>query len=189
MTENKLNLVLIINGCRENNPKSQRKLYDHYFGFGMNVALRYARNRQEALEILNDSFLKVFKNLDKFDSEYPFQPWFRKIISRTAIDYYRKNQNAYRSVDLTQINEPIDTEFELPEITPNDDMLPTIQALSPRYRAVFNLYVMEGYKHSEIAEMLNINIATSKSNLFRAKVKLREAWAKKNIKKVLKNNI
>lgn len=190
MTENKLNLILVINGCKEKNPRSQRKLYDHYFGYGMNAALPYCNSREEALEIVNDGFLKVFNNLDKFDPDYPFRPWFKKIVVNTAIDYYRKNKNFRQTIELDAVEELATEELELPEITPQDDMLPIIQELSPMYRMVFNLHVMEGYKHSEIAAMLDIHIATSKSNLARAKKNLRAAWLKKNNRLVvLKNKI
>lgn len=189
MTENKLNLNLIINGCKERNPKSQRKLYDHYFGYAMNVALRYSKTRDEALEIVNDGFMKVFNNLDKFDTDFPFRPWLRKVMVNTSIDYYRKNHSTFQMVDLENITEIADEEFDLPEITPQDDMLPIVRQLSPMYRTVFNLFVMEGYKHSEIAVMLDINIATSKSNLARAKKNLRAAWLKKNKSELLKKNI
>ena len=186
---NKLNQILIINGCKERNPRSQRKLYDYYFGYGMKIALPYSKSREEALEIVNDGFLKVFNNLDKFDTEYPFMPWFKRIIVNTAIDYYRKNHDTRLTIDISSIEEFATEEIELPEIFPQDNILPIVQDLPPQYRMVFNLYVMEGYKHSEIATMLDINVSTSKSNLARAKKKLRTAWLLKNNQPIQKNKI
>ena len=89
MESDNLNLQLLIEGCRNKNRHSQRKLYEHFYGYGMSVALRYCENREEALEIVNDSFLKVFNRLDQFDPSYPFKAWFRKIIINSSIDYFK----------------------------------------------------------------------------------------------------
>ena len=184
MGERKINILLIINGCLEKNQNSQRKLYEHFYGFGMSIALRYSKSKDEALEILNDAFLKVFNKLDRYDKDYPFGPWLKKIIVNAAIDYYRKMHREPAKVDIEDIKEPSIQGFDLPEISSDIDMLPIIQQLTPQYRMVFNLYVMEGYKHHEIAEMLQISVATSKSNLSRAKQKLRTAWLQQHGKKV-----
>ena len=184
MGERKINILLIINGCLEKNQNSQRKLYEHFYGFGMSIALRYSKSKDEALEILNDAFLKVFNKLDRYDKDYPFGPWLKKIIVNAAIDYYRKMHREPAKVDIEDIKEPSIQGFDLPEISSDIDMLPIIQQLTPKYRMVFNLYVMEGYKHHEIAEMLQISVATSKSNLSRAKQKLRTAWLQQHGKKV-----
>ncbi len=175
--DGKINLGLLLQGCMEGNPKSQGKLYQQFYGYGMNIALRYCKSSTEAEEILNDGFLRVFKNIDKYDTQYPFKPWFRKIIVNQAIDYFRKYEK-YNSY-----NAPIDLPENLADspITASDDMLPIVQMLSPMYRIVFNLYVMEEYKHQEIAEKLDISIGTSKSNLARAKAKLRSLWAAQQI--------
>ena len=140
----------------------------------MNIALRYAKNKEEALEILNDGFLKAFLNLDKYDSDYPFRTWLRRIIINASIDYHRSHRRHVQFVELSTVEEIADTPPPLPKISPNEDMLPIIQKLPPAYRMVFNLFVIEGYKHQEIAELLNISVSTSKSNLVRAKAKLRQ---------------
>lgn len=180
MNRPEINLKLIIEHCRQGNRNSQRKLYEHFYGFGMHITLRYTRNREEALEILNDAFLKALLNLDKYDEEYPFQPWLRKVIVNTAIDYYRSRRGALAFVELSALEELPAEPFPYPELGPDEDVLPQLQQLPPAYRLVFNLYVMEGYKHQEIAEMLDITVSTSKSNLTRAKEKLRSLLLKKD---------
>lgn len=179
MGNENINIRLIVNGCREKNPNSQRKLYEHFYGYGMSIALRYAKNFPEAEEVFNDAFLRIFKNIDKYDPQYPFKTWLRRVVINTAIDYYRKSKR-FRDLFSAEPLPDIETEAAIPlEIGPEDDLLPILQQLPPAYRMVFNLYVMEEYKHHEIAEQLNISVGTSKSNLARAKVKLRELWLKK----------
>ena len=179
MDNDKINLQLLIEGCRNNNRQSQRKLYEHFYGYGMSVALRFGENREEALEIVNDSFLKVFNRLDQYDAAFPFKTWFRRIVINSAIDYFRKFHKQPNFLEITEVGDMKDVDSHLYDISPEEDMLPLIQKLPPAYRMVFNLYVMEEYKHHEIAEILNIGVGTSKSNLARAKVKLRELILKK----------
>jgi len=190
MDSDNLNLQLLIEGCRNKNRHSQGKLYEHFYGYGMSVALRYSENREEALEIVNDSFLKVFNRLDQYDPSYPFKAWFRKIIINSSIDYFRKFHKHPKFLEIAGIGDLKDTNSALLRFPSEDDMLPVIQKLPPAYRMVFNLYVMEEYKHHEIAEILEISVGTSKSNLARAKVKLRELLIKESsnpIKQVVRN--
>jgi RNA polymerase sigma-70 factor, ECF subfamily len=189
MESDNLNLQLLIEGCRNQNRHSQRSLYERFYGYGMSIALRFGENREEALEIVNDSFLKVFNRLDQYDSSFSFKIWFRKILINSAIDYFRKYHKHPSYLGMSELGDLKDTTPFSYNISPEDDMLPVIQKLSPAYRLVFNLYVMEEYKHHEIAEMLDISVGTSKSNLARAKVKLREMLLKKgnNPSKQLKN--
>ncbi|MEN0050013.1 MAG: RNA polymerase sigma factor [Bacteroidota bacterium] len=173
MKKDTLNLGLIIAGCQKGNRASQERLYKYYHPYGMSISLRYAKNRLEAREILNESFLKVFTKLDQYDKTQDFQYWLRRIIINTAIDYYRKHQRSpfFMAIDnALQIADDTPVEIELNESV---DTLPIIQQLPPAYRMVFNLYVMEGFKHREIAEQLGISVNTSKSNLARAKQKLK----------------
>lgn len=187
MSDSNLSLKLLLEGCLRKNRNSQRKLYEHFYGYGMNICLRYSRNREEALEILNDSFLKVFAKLDRYDSAYPFKGWFRRILINTAIDYHRTHQKYPIHLELSEIDPLVGSEPVMPVLSPQNDMLPIIQQLPPAYRMVFNLYVMEGYKHHEIAEMLNISVGTSKSNLLRAKAKLKKMVINNN-GKIAKNS-
>ena len=186
MKETRVNLSLILEGCRNGNPLSQRKLYEYYYGFAMNIALRYGKNKEEALEILNDGFLKVFRNIKRYDSAYPFKGWLHRVVVNAGIDYYRSNKNQFSFSELTEINQHIETDEVLPTISSKEDMLPVIQELPPAYRMVFNLYVMEEYKHHEIAELLGISVGTSKSNLARAKGKIRKSiLQQRQLKKIM----
>ncbi len=164
----------------ESNPNSQRRLYNHFYGYGMNVALRYTKTKSEAEEILNDAFLKIFKNIDQYDASFPFKSWFRKVVVNTAVDNFRKHKKYHQLFSSIEpnVDSLSENEFEI-EISAAEDMLPIVQALPPTYRMVFNLHVMEGYKHHEIAKLLNISVGTSKSNLSRAKEKLKASWLQK----------
>jgi len=127
--------------------------------------------------------MKVFNNIDRYDSDYDFKTWLKKIVTNAAIDYFRK----FKKHQFTYATEnPPDSGFNenFSDFDQTNDMLPVIQALPPAYRMVFNLYVMEEYKHHEIAEMLGISVGSSKSNLARAKDKLRKAiGSRENLKK------
>ncbi len=173
MPEDNINLKLILEGCRRGSRNSQRKLYEHFYGYAMNICLRYSRKREEAVEILNDAFLKAFTRLDQYDTDYPFRGWLRRILIHSAIDYHRKHHKFSAQLELTALTDVSEEETPMPRISADEDMLPILQQLTPAYRVVFNLFVMEGYKHHEIAEMLGISVSTSRSNLLRAKEKLR----------------
>jgi RNA polymerase sigma-70 factor (ECF subfamily) len=165
-----VDLQMILEGCRVNNPKSQKLLYSHFFGYSMNICLRFSNCKKAAEEILNDAFLKVFQNINKYKNELPFRPWLRRIIINSAIDYHRIHHNYIKYISLKDMTDIVSDEIAI--IPPSEDILPIIQQLPPGYRMVFNLYVMEEYKHREIAEKLSITPGTSKSNLARAKAKL-----------------
>lgn len=173
MAQRTINLKLILKGCLRQNRNSQRILYEHFYGYGLSICLRYSKNREEAVEILNDAFLKVFTKLDQYDPTFPFEGWLRRILINTAIDHHRSNFKYPMHLELQAAKEVTDGEVPLPELNPNEDLLPILQHLSPMYRMVFNLYVLEEYQHHEIAEKLGISVSTSRSNLARAKAKLR----------------
>ena len=184
MSRNKINIQLIIEGCKRGNRNSQRILFEQYAGYGMSICLRYAKNREEAEEILNNGFLKTLNKIEQYDTQYPFQVWLRKIMINTAVDYHRANKNQLTFLELQPNNSKSVEDTPMPMLSPNEDVLPILQQLSPAYRMVFNLSVMEGYKHDEIAEMLGISAGASRSNLARAKEKLRAIVQKKDYKKV-----
>ncbi|MCB0639970.1 MAG: sigma-70 family RNA polymerase sigma factor [Lewinella sp.] len=165
------NIRLIIHNCRAGNRAGQRKLYELYFSYGMSIALRYASNRPEAEEILNEGFLKVFTHLDQYDEAYDFRQWFRRILINTAIDYHRK----YKKLNSSPAEQVEPDDFDQNagwDKLLYDDLLRLIQQLPPRYRLVFNLFALEGLKHHEIAERLNISVGTSKSNYAKARALL-----------------
>ncbi len=175
----------VIKGCIKGDRKSQQKVYEAYYGKMMAVCFRYARDRDEAKDILQDGFIKVFTNIKKYNSAGSFEGWIRRIIVNTAIDSFRKNRNSYllseddNTIDNLQ-NEPEEEEDEKPfGGLKTENVVQAMQQLSPAYRTVFNLYVVENYSHKEIAEILGISTGTSKSNL---------AKAKQNLKKILEQD-
>lgn len=167
-------LIRVIEACRTNDRLAQRELYQHFYGYGMSIAFRYVSDREDAVEILNTAFVKVFRNIDSYDLDKPLKPWLRRILVNTAIDHLRVRKRIADQGDIELAPEPGQEET----ITGNlayEEILKLIQNLSPSYRTVFNLFVIEGYKHEEIADMLGISVGTSKSNLFKAKAHLRRA--------------
>lgn len=176
----------LINGCIKNNRKCQRILYERYYGKMMGVCIRYSKNREEAKDLLQDGFIKVFSNIANFGGNGSFEGWIRKIIVNNSIDYYRKKKK-----DLTEVNSEYFDNDHNDIIDYNDDgqdneifeiktdcILNEIQKLTPAYKMVFNMYVMDGYTHKEISEILGTSEGTSKSNLAKAKINLRKALKK-----------
>jgi RNA polymerase sigma factor (sigma-70 family) len=162
----------LIGGCIAQNRKQQKMLYKTFYGFAMGICLRYAGNRYEATEIMNQGFFKVFTHLNKFDHEKPFQAWLGRIMMNASIDYYRSNLKWANMEDLNNVADV--GHYELPDRRLHyDDLVGMIQQLPNAYRTVFNLFAIEGFTHEEIAEQLSITIGTSKSNLFKAREKLK----------------
>lgn len=147
-------------------------LYQAYYPYGMSIALRYAGNRDEASEIFNDAFMKIFSNLKKFDLRKPFKPWLRTILINTAINHYHQKQRQVPLTEMKHAQHESDAEKILSGIS-YEEVIGLLQKLPPAYRTVFNLYVIEGYSHEEISKMLNIAVGTSKSNLFKAREQLK----------------
>lgn len=162
----------LLEGCLRGDRVSQKLLYKEYYNYGMSISLRYAGNRDEASEILNDSFMKIFSNLKKFDLQKPFKPWLRKILVNTSINHYHKKQREIRVEEMQKAKNEWDSEKILSGIS-YQEVIGLLQKLPPAYRTVFNLYVIEGYSHEEIAGMLHIATGTSKSNLYKAKEQLK----------------
>ena len=158
----------LLKGCLEHDRSSQKLLYRQYFGYSMSICLRYAPNREEAVEVVNDGFMKVFTRIGTYDPKRSFKNWLGRIMVNTSIDYYRANHKHFHHDDLDTAKE---TEFPADVIDKlaYDELISLVQQLPQSYRTVFNLHVIDGYKHEEIAEMLSISAGTSKSNLFKAK--------------------
>jgi len=163
----------LLEGCLRQDRASQRSLYQEFYSYGMSICLRYADNRDDAAEILNDGFMKIFSNLKTFDLSKPFKPWLRKIIVNTAINRYHQKQRQIQTEEIDRIFNKSDTEKTLSGIS-YQEVVALLQNLSPSYRTVFNLYVIEGYTHEEISRILHISTGTSKSNLFKAKEQLKK---------------
>lgn len=160
----------LINGCRRNKRKSQDALYSRYSPMLLGVCMRYTKNKFDAEDVLQEGFVKIFKNIGKYSMDKSFEGWIRRIMINTAITFYRRNlKHAYHD----DVDEAHDISDSLgPDINAEfsqEEMMQAINALPDGYRIVFNMYVIEGYKHKEIAEQLEIDINTSKSQLSRAK--------------------
>jgi len=163
----------LINGCMRGDRRMQEELYGRFSPRMYAVCLRYAGNTEEAEDILQEGFIKVFKKLDSFRSEGSFEGWVRRIFVNTAIEHFRRKR--YLMPVTEKEENTIEGKFTsvLDELGAKDIMA-LVQELSPGYRTVFNMYVVEGYTHKEIADMLGISEGTSKSQLSRAKVILQD---------------
>lgn len=152
--------------------EAQKALYETYYSFSLGLCMRYTNSKEQAQEVMNDGFMKVFKYIGKFDKSRPFLPWLKKILINCSIDNNRKEQNRVEAYDLEKGENKAGADSALDDIA-YDEMLDMVRKLPPAYQAVFNLRAIEGYKHEEIARMLGISVGTSKSNFSRAKEKLR----------------
>jgi RNA polymerase sigma factor (sigma-70 family) len=171
-----INVQRLLEGCLRNDRGSQKLLYKEFYSYGMSICLRYSESRDEAVELLNDGFMKIFNSLKKFDFSKPFKPWFRKILVNLAINRYHENQRKIETEEMDETHDDSDSEKILSAIA-YEEVIGLLQKLPPAYRTVFNLHVIEGYSHEEIAKMLNITVGTSKSNLFKAKEHLKKIIA------------
>jgi len=179
------NAEQIVSGCVKGDSKCQQVLYESLYRKMLGVCLRYSCNYDEAKDLLHDGFIKVFEKIKYFKHSGSLEGWIRKIIVNNAIDNIRKNRREFTEYDG-------ENKFERMEDTSEDEisemkmvnmkaerLIELIQNLSPAYKAVFNLYVVEEYSHKEIAEMLGISIGTSKSNLAKAKMRLKQMYVEK----------
>jgi len=165
-------LQQLIAGCLQQNRKDQKVLYRAFYGFAMSICLRYAGNRYEASEIMNQGFLKVFTNLHKYDTGHQFIAWVGRIMMNTSVDYYRNNLKLPINDDLDAAEDKGHDELTNQKLN-YDDLLSMIQQLPNAYRTVFNLFAIEGCSYEEIAAQLGISTGASKSNLFKAREKLK----------------
>lgn len=162
----------LIGGCIKQERGSQKMLYKVFYGFSMGICLRYANNRDEAAEVMNQGFYKVFTRIDTYDRSRPFKAWLGRIMMNVSIDYYRANLKMAYTEDLDKAENICDD--DMPDKKLNyEDLLAIIQRLPNAYRTVFNLFAIEGYSHDEIGELLGISTGTSKSNLHKARQKLK----------------
>lgn len=166
-------IVQLLLRCRQRNREGQHALYRLYYGYAMSIATRYVQERDEAVSIVNDAFMKVYRHVKHFDLSKPFKPWFRTIIVNTALSHLKKHKNYRMNTEIKENELPPDREEILSRIG-YEELIALVQSLSFAYRTVFNMYVIDGFKHEEIAQTLGITVSTSKSNLVRARRKLRE---------------
>lgn len=158
----------LIQGCINGDSQMQQILYDKFSPKMYGVCLRYAGNEDDASDILQEGFIKVYKNLNKFRGEGSFEGWIRRIFVNTSIEHFRKKVKLYNVTEV-QENTIEDTNLDALDILATKDIIKIINELSPGYKAIFNMHVIEGYSHKEIADIMGITEGTSKSQLARAK--------------------
>lgn len=176
----------IVKNCIKGDRAAQNELYKLYYSKMMGVCYRYSKDPDEAKDLLHDGFIKVFRSLHKFKFDGSLEGWIRRLMINVAIDSYRKSKNVFSLTDSNISEEMIryDTvDTDMYSQFNTRDIMKAVQNLSPAYRTVFSLYVIEGYSHKEIAEKLNISVGTSKSNLAKAKLNLQHQLTSKGIVK------
>lgn len=168
----------IIEGCVKGKKAAQDRLYKKFSGLIFGICLRYTKNRMEAQDVMQDVFVKIYNNIQTYHHDGSFEGWLRRIAVNTSITNYRKNQKHAYQEDINDVirvkDEPMsvdDLEFTA------EEMMSCIQKLPHGYKTVFSMYVIEGFMHKEIADMLGIDINTSKSQLSRAKTHLQRELA------------
>jgi RNA polymerase sigma-70 factor (ECF subfamily) len=163
----------LIKGCIKENAQCQRMLFEQYAGKMMSVCLRYANDSMEAEDIMQDGFIKVFQYLHQFKFEGSFEGWIRRIIVNTAIRHLEKKKIQFKDIDESGAHVPKLDPYAYSHLG-QDDLLKLINQLPEGYKVVFNLNVIEGYSHEEIAEMLHIQPGTSRSQLVKARKMLQQ---------------
>ncbi len=168
LSNQNINEADLIDGCLRGDSKMQEELYKRFAPKMYAVCLRYSNNTENAQDLLQEGFIKIFRNLNRFRNEGSFEGWIRRIFVNTSIEFFRKKTNLF---SITEKDDLIveDGSLNALDKLAEKDIIKLVQELSPGYRAVFNLYAIEGYSHKEIGNMLNISEGTSKSQLARAK--------------------
>lgn len=169
---NDFDLGKILDGCRQNKRASQQRLYGIFYNYAMTIARRYTGNPETSEEVVNDAFFKVFTKIHYLTGEQPFRLWLRRIVINTAIDRLRTRLDGLPSSEL-QPWQDVEMDSGIIEDLTREQILAMIDRLPPAYRTVFNLFVVDGFSHEEIATTLNISSGTSKSNLARARQHLK----------------
>jgi RNA polymerase sigma factor (sigma-70 family) len=159
----------LIKGCLKGKSDFQRELFMRYSGKMLAVCRRYSRNHEDAKDILQDSYIKIFNQLSNFRNEGSLEGWIRKTVIHTALNYYRKSAFKSEKHGLDKVQGSMEIDPEAIECLHEKDIIAAISTLPDGYRMVFNLYAIEGYSHKEIALMLDIDESTSRSQLFKAR--------------------
>ncbi len=167
-------LTAVIEACRANNAQAQRVLFKQFYGYAKSVSLRYTATIDEAEDVLNESFLKVFQHLHQFDTALPFKAWLRTIVVNTAISYYRKYHKLDTSAGLEQGQDVAFDESVIDQISA-EEILALVQQLPTTQRTVFSMHVVDGYTLREVADILQCNEATVRSHFLRARQRLQGA--------------
>lgn len=173
-------LTYHVGACSLNKRESQKVIYNSFYGYAMAICDRYTSNHEDAVEILNDGFLKIFKEIHHYQPAYTdvvssFKGWLRKIMVYTAIDHFRKNQKHKVLTELDNVVYQLeaDNEDAMDKLS-HEEIIRAIQELSPGYRTVLNMFIIDGLSHEEISQTLGISTGTSKSNLSKARRQLQK---------------
>jgi RNA polymerase sigma factor (sigma-70 family) len=171
----------ILKGCLQNDPTAQRELYNRYSPKMLSVCYRFAHNREDAEDMLQEGFIKIFSQMHTFGNRGAFEGWIRRIIVHTCINILKKNKKFNESVDIIHATGAMVREESVPSIVQAKQIVECIRMLPIGYRTVLNLYAIEGYSHREIGIMLDIEESTSRSQYTRAKAMLEEILVRKKI--------
>jgi RNA polymerase sigma factor (sigma-70 family) len=181
LADEAVQILTLIDGCCKNDRNSQGTLYHWLYSYAMKICYRYTNHQHEAEELTNESFVKLFKNIHLFDisrqlnTEALFKAWFKRIIINNCIDYLRKHHSMLNGHTLGADSENIaDARETAVDKLSYEEIIEAIKQLTPVYRTVFNLFVIEGMSHEEIATQLSISVGASKSNLSKARHNLRK---------------
>lgn len=180
LSDNKL-----IKQCLKKNEKAFEKLYNRFAAKMFGVCVRFSKSNHEAEDLLHEGFIRIINKLDQYGGKGSLDGWMRRIMVNTAINYYSRLKYNYYQVEINEEVDAADHYENAYSRLSTQDLLKMIRDLPDGYRMVFNLHVIEGYKHNEIAKMLDISENTSKSQLFKAKRCLKEQIGKEEIEKVI----
>ena len=170
-----------VSACREGNARAQRKLFKHFYSMAMQICMRYAGSTDEAADMLNEGFLKVFSNLDKYESTGSFEAWLKRVVSNAALDYRRRYVQQVELVELDGLPDMQLADYSVNDAVANissQELIGLIQTLPPVTRTVFNMFVFEGFSHREIAGEMGITENTSAWHVNSARSKLKELICK-----------
>ncbi len=164
----------LISECQKGDRRAQRQLYEAYSGKMMSVCLRYCRDKETARDLLHDGFLKVFSHINDFGNKGSLEGWIRRIMVNTALEHLRKQNEEGHSLDIEEAFALTNGDYSVIERLQAEELIQVIQSLPDTYRTVFNLFVVEGFSHKEIAEEMRITESSSRVYLTRAKQALQE---------------
>ena len=173
----------LVQKCVSGNSDAQRELFNRYSPLLMGVTMRYFKDKYKAEDVLQDGFIKIFRNLHKFEKKGSLEGWMRRIIVNTALDEIRKRKKEQDNIELDNTNFKIVHNSDIEERLQAEVLMEIVQGLPDGFRIVFNMYAIEGYSHKEIANELGISESTSKSQYSRARASLREQLKKYNIER------
>ncbi|HRI62455.1 MAG TPA: sigma-70 family RNA polymerase sigma factor [Saprospiraceae bacterium] len=175
---NKSELEEVIRGCRKGDRYAQNRLYRAFHAWASAICQRYSNDTETARECMQDGFFKVFTKIDKYTGDLPFEAWLKRVMINTCIDRYRARMKEMLTVELAEAHE----QTVLAETLINADaeyLLQLVRQLPPAYQATFNLFAVEGYEYQEIADLLGVSIGAVKSNLSKARLRLKEMLTKR----------